>query len=104
MSEKLRTQTDPKYGLLCAPDCQSGGHSAKTIMEEMHHLDSMLSWRNGANKPEMHIEEPNEVQAQVLPALGYQVKDRVLDAMKSKVELLLPRVIYSALFPVRKQV
>ena len=52
----------------------------------------------------MHIEEPNEVQAQVLAALDYQVKDRVLDAMKSKVEVLLPRVIYSALFPVRKQV
>ena len=51
-----------------------GGHSAKTIMQEMHHLDCVLSWHNGAKKPQTHIEEPNEVQAQVLAALGYQVK------------------------------
>lgn len=51
-----------------------GGHSAKTIMEEMHNLDCVLSWRNGAKKPEMNIEEPNEIQAQVLAALGYQIK------------------------------
>ena len=51
-----------------------GGHSAKTIMQEMHHLDCVLSWHNGAKKPQTHIEEPNEVQARVLAALGYQVK------------------------------
>lgn len=51
-----------------------GSHSAKTIMEEMHNLDCVLSWRNGAKKPETHIEEPSEVQAQVLATLGYQVK------------------------------
>ncbi|MFP3869351.1 MAG: IS1634 family transposase [Syntrophobacteria bacterium] len=52
-----------------------GGHNAKTIMEEMQHLDCVLSWRNGARKPEMQIEDPTELQAHVLTALGYQIKD-----------------------------
>ena len=52
-----------------------GVHSGKTIVEEMANLDCVLSWRNGATSPEVHIEEPNELQAQVLAALGYKVRD-----------------------------
>jgi transposase len=52
-----------------------GGHSAKTIMEEMQHLNCVLSWRNSARKPEIQIEDPSELQAHVLTALGYQIKD-----------------------------
>lgn len=50
-------------------------HCAKTIMEEMHHLNCVLSWRTGARMPEVQIEEPNELQSQVLAAFGYQIKD-----------------------------
>jgi len=50
-------------------------HSARTIMEEMQHLNCVMSWRNGATMPEVQIEEPNEVQSQVLVAFGYQLKD-----------------------------
>jgi len=52
-----------------------GAHSARTIMEEMHNLDCVLSWRNGAREPQLQIEEPNELQAQVLAAFGYHIKD-----------------------------
>jgi transposase len=52
-----------------------GGHSAKTIMEKMQHLNCVLSWRNSARKPEIQIEDPSELQAHVLTALGYQIKD-----------------------------
>jgi hypothetical protein len=52
-----------------------GEHSAKTIMEEMHHLNCVLSWRTGARMPEMQTEEPNEMQSQVLAAFGCQIKN-----------------------------
>jgi transposase len=52
-----------------------GRHSAKTIMEEMHNLDCVLSWRKGAKLPQVQIEQPNEIQAQVLAAFGYEIKD-----------------------------
>jgi hypothetical protein len=53
----------------------AGGHSAKTIMEEMHNLNRVLSWRRGARMPQDQIEEPTELQAHILAQLGYQVKD-----------------------------
>lgn len=52
-----------------------GQHSAKTIMEEMSHLNSVLSWRKGAPTPEFQIEDPNDLQSQILTAIGYRVKD-----------------------------
>ena len=52
-----------------------GGHSARTIIEEMHSLDCVLSWRKEAKIPQMQIEEPDEVQAHILAAIGYQIKD-----------------------------
>jgi len=53
----------------------AGGHSAKTMMEEMHTLNCVLSWENGAKLPQVQIEEPNELQAQILTSLGYQIKN-----------------------------
>ena len=53
----------------------SGGHSAKTIMEEMHNLNRVLSWRRGARIAQEQIEEPTDLQAHILAQLGYQVKD-----------------------------
>ena len=52
-----------------------GDLSARTIMEEMHNLDCVLSWRNGAKLPKVQIEEPNEVQSQILATFGCQIKD-----------------------------
>jgi transposase len=53
----------------------AGGHSAKTIMEEMHTLNRVLSWRRGARTAQEQIEEPTELQAYILAQLGYHVKD-----------------------------
>jgi hypothetical protein len=51
------------------------GHSAKTIMEEMHTLNRVLSWRRGARTAQEQIAEPTDLQAHILAQLGYQVKD-----------------------------
>ena len=50
-------------------------HTAKSIMEQMQELDCVLSWQRKAKNPMISIEEPTEFQAQVLAALGRQVKD-----------------------------
>lgn len=52
-----------------------GAHSAQTIMEEMHSLDCVLSWRKEAKMPQVQIEEPNELQAHILAAIGYQISN-----------------------------
>jgi hypothetical protein len=52
-----------------------GGHSAKTMIEEMHNLNRVLSWRKGARMAKEQIEEPTELQAHILAQLGYHVKD-----------------------------
>ncbi len=36
-----------------------GVHSAQTIMEEMHSLDCVLSWRKEGKMPQVQIEEPD---------------------------------------------
>jgi transposase len=50
-------------------------HTAKTVMEHMENLDCVLSWRRGAKKPQTYLEDPSELQSQVLATLGYQIKD-----------------------------
>src|SRR5208282_5630896 len=50
-------------------------HTAKSIMEQMQELDCVLSWQRNATKPLVNIEDPTDLQAQVLAALGYQVKE-----------------------------
>lgn len=52
-----------------------GPHSAKTLMEQMHNLDCVLFWHKKAKFPQVQIEQPNEIQARVLAAFGYQIKD-----------------------------
>lgn len=50
-------------------------YTAKAIMEQMQELDCVLSWQHKAKKPMVQLEDPRGVQAEVLAALGYQVKD-----------------------------
>ncbi len=50
-------------------------HTAKSIMEQMENLNCVLSWQRRAATPQVCIEEPTELQAQVLASLGYQIKD-----------------------------
>jgi transposase len=52
--------------------------SARTAMEQMHRLHSCLCWMGGNEKPDRVIEEPTELQAQILAAFGYQVGSGVL--------------------------
>jgi transposase len=52
-----------------------GNRSAKTIMEQMHDLNRVLSWRRGTKMAQERIEEPTELQAHILAQLGYQAKD-----------------------------
>jgi transposase len=50
-------------------------HTAKSIMEQMQELNCVLSWQRKAKKPSLYIEDPTDLQTQVLASLGYQVKD-----------------------------
>jgi len=50
-------------------------HTAKEIMEQMEHLNCVLSWQRNSKKPQVYIEDPTEFQAQVLASLGYQIKE-----------------------------
>jgi transposase len=50
-------------------------HTAKSIMEQMENLNCVLSWQRNTKTPRVHIEDPTELQAQVLASLGYQIKD-----------------------------
>jgi len=52
-----------------------GRLSAKTIIEEMRSLNLVLTWHKGQKKPQLHIEDPNPVQAQVLAALGHKIEN-----------------------------
>jgi transposase len=47
--------------------------SAATAMENMHRLHSCLLWSAGKGKPARMIEEPTEIQAQILKAFGHAV-------------------------------
>ena len=52
--------------------------TAATVMQQMHRLHSCLCWSGSASKPQRIIEEPTEVQAQIMRAFGYQIASRVL--------------------------
>lgn len=47
--------------------------SAATVMENMHRLHSCLLWSTGKSRPIRIIEEPTEIQEQVLKAFGHIV-------------------------------
>ena len=44
-------------------------------MEEMEQLDCVLSWQRNEATPQVHIEDPTELQAEVLASLGHRIKD-----------------------------
>ena len=50
-----------------------GPMSAATAMENMHRLHSCLLWNIGKGKPARMIEEPTEIQAQILKAFDHLV-------------------------------
>jgi transposase len=52
--------------------------TAHTAMEAMHRLHSCLCWVAGREKPERVVEEPSELQAQILGAFGHEVVGGVL--------------------------
>jgi len=41
-------------------------------MEKMTALNCVLTWHQGRKAPSVQIEEPNEIQAKVLAAFGYE--------------------------------
>jgi hypothetical protein len=51
------------------------GLSGKTILEEMHSLHSVVSWRPRRRTPQVRVDDPNPLQEQILGALGYAAKD-----------------------------
>lgn len=50
-------------------------YTSKVIMEEMNNLNCVLAWYKGAKQPEVLIEEPNEIQKEILDMLGYEIKN-----------------------------
>jgi len=50
-----------------------GGLSARTILEEMHSLNCVLSWYPGSRTAEQRIDDPSPLQAQILAALGQTI-------------------------------
>ena len=50
-------------------------YTSKVIMEEMHSLDCVLSWRQGTKEPELGLETPTKLQAEILKGMGYVIQD-----------------------------
>lgn len=50
--------------------------TASDVMEDMHHLHSVLSVTDKGRKPVRRLETPTKTQAEVLKALGYMVDKR----------------------------
>jgi len=50
-------------------------YTSKVIMEEMHDLDCVLTWHQGSRKPELGLETPTELQAEILQGMGYVIQD-----------------------------
>jgi len=51
------------------------GLSGRTILEEMHSLNSVMSWLPGSRTPVVRIDDPNPIQAKILAALGYRIEN-----------------------------
>jgi len=52
------------------------GLTVKTIMEEMHSLNSVLSWYPSSRSPVSCIDDPTPIQSQILASLGYSIQNR----------------------------
>ena len=50
-------------------------YTSKVIMEEMHDLDCILTWHKDTMKPELGLETPSEIQAEILKGMGYVIQD-----------------------------
>jgi len=55
--------------------------TAQSAMDHMHRLHSCLVWHRRKRKPARIVEEPTQIQAQILKAFGYKVKSGVLQEM-----------------------
>jgi transposase len=51
-----------------------GGLSARTILEEMHSLNCVLTWYPVARSAQQRIDDPSPLQAQILAALGHNIQ------------------------------
>jgi len=52
--------------------------TAKTAMHHMHRLHSCLIWLPKKRKAQRMIEEPDELQRQIMQAFGWKVSSGVL--------------------------
>ncbi|MCJ7602055.1 MAG: hypothetical protein MUO63_11225 [Desulfobulbaceae bacterium] len=52
--------------------------TAHAAVMQMRQLHSFLMWLPGQKKPERMLEEPDEVQAQIINAFGWEIKNGVL--------------------------
>ncbi len=50
-------------------------HTGGSIMEQMENLNCVLSWQRKRKTPQVRIEDPTGLQAQVLASPGYRIKD-----------------------------
>lgn len=50
-------------------------YTSSVVMEEMHKLASVLTWHQGAKKPELGLEEPTDLQVEILKGMGYVIQD-----------------------------
>jgi transposase len=57
--------------------------TAHAAMRQMRQLHSFLMWLPGQKKPERMLEEPDEVQAQIINAFGWEIKNGVLQEFHS---------------------
>lgn len=51
-----------------------GSRSGLATLEEMRALHSVVTWKKGAPKPIVRIEDPTELQSEILAALGYRIE------------------------------
>ena len=56
--------------------------TAQAAMQQMRQLHSVLMWLPGRKTPERLLEEPDEVQSQILGAVGWEIKNGVLQEIK----------------------
>jgi len=56
--------------------------SASSAMEQMHKLHSCLCWKDSMTDPDRMIEEPNEIQAQIMKVFGHKIDGGVLQEIE----------------------
>ena len=56
--------------------------SASSAMEQMHKLHSCLCWKDSTTDPDRVIEEPNDIQTQILRVFGHKIAGGVLQKIE----------------------